>query len=335
MRPAAQTHTLPAVHVLQLIELVKRWHVSERELLAGLGLRSQHLADPQSTIPIDVAMQVLERARNLTAEPGLGVYLGLQTRASGHGYLGFAAMTAPTFGDAIALAIRYIPIRTTALSLRGHIEGEAAIMTIDEHADFGSARDIVLLALTIGLRQVGCVLTGRELNLELDLAIPEPPYFARFARALPVTRFAQPYNRLTGRAAGLDSPLVFADAEGLQLARDQCERMLESLGLDGRIAPRARAALIAPDGTFRSLDALASELRISPRTLRRRLDAEGSSFATLVQDVRKEKSLAWLRSRDLSIDEVAARLGYSNTAAFTRAFVRWTGETPSKHRQRG
>lgn len=327
-------HTIAAVHVLHLLELVQRWQVTERDLLAGFGLRAQTLKDASATLSMDTMVEVLERARALTGEPGLGVYLGLQARASGHGYLGFAAMSAPMFRDAIALAIRFVPIRTTAFTLRGQIEGEAASLIIEEHADLGPARDTLLFALLIGLRQIGCALTGRELDLAIDLAIDEPAYFARFAHALPVTRFGQPENRLTGRAAGLDSPLVLADPEGLALAREQCERLLATLGLDGRIAARARAVLTSDDRGFLSLDEVATKLGTSTRTLRRRLEAEGAPFAALLRDAREAQARKLLGSRELSIDEVAARLGYSNSAAFTRAFVRWAGETPSAFRKR-
>src|SRR5271166_2749745 len=106
-RAPSPGHTLPSVHTLHLIQLVHRWHVSEAALLSGFDLRRADLEDPQAALPVETCVALLERARSLTGEPGLGVYLGLQMRASAHGYVGFAAMTAPKLIDAIQLSIQY------------------------------------------------------------------------------------------------------------------------------------------------------------------------------------------------------------------------------------
>lgn len=92
-------HSIPAVHALHLVELVRRWDVSPEELLAPLGLRAEALADPGARMPVRMVEALVEQARRLTGEPGLGFFLGLQMRVSSHGYLGFAAMTSATRGS--------------------------------------------------------------------------------------------------------------------------------------------------------------------------------------------------------------------------------------------
>lgn len=334
-RTSPPQHSLPSVHALHLIDLIKRWHVSDTALLSPFGLAREDLEDPQGNLSVDTCVALIERARTLTGEPGLGVYLGLQMRASAHGYLGFAAMTASKLSDAIALTIKYAPIRTTAVTFRGSVEGDMGVLTIHEEADFGAARDAVLLTLVVGLWQSACGLTGRELKMHMDFAIPEPPYFARFAHALPSARFDRPANQLAGRANGFDLPLTLADPASVRLAREQCDRLAQSLGLDGRVAGRVRSVLARPEGVSRSLDEAAKDLGMSARTLRRRLAHEGLTFAALLNDQRKDAALAMLRSRELSVDDVAARLGYSNAANFTRAFRQWTGMTPTAYRRKG
>jgi AraC-like DNA-binding protein len=332
-RPTRPTYRLPSVHLLHLIQLLKRWHVTESSLLHGSGLTHEQLEDPQGAVPLETFVAIMERARALTGEPGLGIYVGLQMRASAHGYVGFAAMTASRLIDAIRLAIQYAAIRTTAITLRGSVEGDLGVLTVHEEADFGPARDAFLLAILVGFWQSACGLTGRELKMQMDLAFPEPPYFARFAHALPPARFNAPDNQLAGKTKGFDLPLTLADPEAVRLAKEQCERLAESLGLDGRVAPRVRSVLSAREGVLRSLEEVARDLGMSPRTMRRRLADEGLTFAGLLGDQRKESSLAMLRSRQMTVDDVAARLGYSNAANFTRAFRHWTGMTPTAYRR--
>ncbi|MGH7436052.1 MAG: AraC family transcriptional regulator ligand-binding domain-containing protein, partial [Polyangiaceae bacterium] len=217
-------HALPSVHALHLIQLVRRWHVTEAALLLGTGLAREQLDDPEGSLPVETCVTLIERARSLTGEPGIGVYLGLQMRASAHGYVGFAAMTAPKLIDAIRLAIQYAPIRTTAITLRGSVEGELGVLTVHEEADFGSARDALVLAILVGIWQTACGLTGRELKMQMDLAFPEPAYFGHFAHALPRARFGAPENQLAGTTRGFDFPLTLADPAAVQLAREQCDR---------------------------------------------------------------------------------------------------------------
>jgi AraC-like DNA-binding protein len=72
---------------------------------------------------------------------------------------------------------------------------------------------------------------------------------------------------------------------------------------------------------------------MSPRTLKRRLDESSLRFTELLEKARRERALLLLRSPELSLDDVAARLGYSTVSNFTRAFRRWTGFTPSVYRR--
>jgi AraC-like DNA-binding protein len=82
-----------------------------------------------------------------------------------------------------------------------------------------------------------------------------------------------------------------------------------------------------------SLDIAALRLGTSPRTLQRRLNRAGTSFWALVEQSRFEIAGALLGQTDLKVQEIAARIGYCNPNAFTRAFTRWAGCTPSAYRR--
>lgn len=332
-------HSIPAVHALHLVELVRRWEVSPEELLAPLGLRAEVLADPGARLPVRVVEALVEQARRLTGEPGLGFFLGLQMRVSSHGYLGFAAMTSATVRDALEIAVRFAPTRTGALTLRLAVEGARAALVMEENADFGTARDVVVLSLLVGVWQIGRALTGHELAGSADVRGAEPPYFGRFKHVLPgVVRFGQPVHQLVFDAAVLDLPLNMADPAAQRLAREQCERELEALGAGAGIAAAVRRALADPGGGggaggFRGLDEVARALAMSPRTLKRKLSEADASFSGLLDEQRRDRALLLLRDGALTLDAIAERLGYSDVANFTRAFRRWTGKTPGALRR--
>ena len=328
-----QSASVSAVHALHLAEMVKRWGVAPAELLASEALNEDALAEPDARLPVPTLVALIEKARALTGEPALGVHLGLQMRVSVHGYLGFAAMTAPTLGDALQLAVRFAPMRSDATALRLHVEPPAAALVIDELTDFGPARDAVLLALMIGLHQIGNAITGRELDGRADFAFPEPDYWGHVAASVQNARFGQPVNQLVFDASLLALPLTTADRASLRLAQEQCERGLGARAREGQLVARVRAVLAKKDGGTRSLEEAAKLLHMSPRTLKRKLASHGATYSSLAEDERRERALLLLRSSELSLEEVAERSGYSDVANFTRAFRRWTGQTPTSYRR--
>lgn len=326
-------HTLPAVQALYLAELVKRWDVTLEELLEGSGVVPETLTDPGARISIPTTIHLIERARALTGEPALGYYLGLQMRISMHGYLGFAALSAPTLRAATELTTQFTPIITTALTMRLRVEGRDASIVIEENADFGSARDVVLLAALFGLWQMGQAGTGRDLRGGyFDVAMPAPSYHSKLLANAPGLRFDQPMTRLVFDASRLDLAYSLADPVALRLAKEQCERELNALGLDGRLVARVRHLIGTSKVGFPSLQQVAAALHTSSRTLKRQLAAEGHSFSSLVEGERREAAALLLRTPDMSMQQIASRLGYSNVPNFARAFRRWTGLTPADYR---
>ncbi|HYU16716.1 MAG TPA: helix-turn-helix transcriptional regulator, partial [Candidatus Acidoferrum sp.] len=131
---------------------------------------------------------------------------------------------------------------------------------------------------------------------------------------------------------------VSSDPVALQLARTQCERELAAL-VDAGLAGRVRAA-IAMDGQgqargFPRASEVARRLHVSTRTLKRKLAEQGTSFSSILGDVRRQRAMLLLDNRELAIAEVATRVGYTEVPNFTRAFRKWTGTTPAAYRARG
>jgi AraC-like DNA-binding protein len=323
-------HTVPGVHALQLAELVGRWNVAPEKLLRPFGLKAESLAEPRSRLSLATVEKLVARAHALTGEPALGIFLGMSMRASAHGYLGLMAMNAATVGQALELAARFTPTRTSALALHLHREGDTASLVLEERADLGRARELIVFALLVGLWQIGRALTGCELFGSADIAFAEPAWFRRFA--VMAVRFGQPQHQLVFPAATLDLPFKMADAEALRLLREECERELAALGGGESAAAQVRRLLTSERGRFRELPQVAKLLHVSTRTLKRRLASEGASFSQLLDGERRAHALLLLRDPKLTLDDVADRLGYSDLANFTRAFRRWTGKSPGAFR---
>lgn len=309
---------LPGAYVRDFVAIAARHGITESALLAGLPVRD--LADPTTRVPLKVCEAIAARAN----VPALGLEAGLQMTLSSHGFLGFAAMTAATVRDALELAVRFASTRTSAIALSLHVAGARAAFVVEERTDLGHLRETLVLALLVGLWRLGTSVTGLALDGTAEVTFARPPYLA----ALPVAdrmRFSCASNRLVFDARLLDVPLTAADPVASALARAQCERELAALGDD--VVTRVRRELPA------SLPAVAKALKLSPRTLKRRLAASGTTFTHLHDAHRRETALLLVADRALAISDVAARLGYTELPNFTRAFRRWTGVTPQAYRR--
>lgn len=319
-------YDLPGAYIRDFVELTARWEVAPERLIAGLPVTVAALADPATRVPLQVCEAIVARGLALTREPALGVHLGLQMRVSSHGFLGFAAMTANTVREALELASRFASTRTSAIGLSLHVEGELASIAIEERTPLPPAlRELLVLALVIGVWQLGEKLTGRPLAGLGECAFPRPAYPIPSDRL----RFDRPVHRLVFPSRELDLPLVTADAAAKKLAADQLERELAQLsdGLVGKI----RAHLAGRDAPPTIVE-LARSLKLSPRTLKRRLADHGTTYTALRDAQRRQRALLLLDDRSLSISEVALRLGYTELPNFTRAFRKWTGMTPAAYR---
>ena len=334
-----EEHAIPAIHALHLADVAARFGVGREVLLAGAGLDARTLAEPNARLAVPELVALIERARALTGEPGIGFYVGLQMRIASHGYLGLAAMTASTVREALAIATRFAPTRTSALSLRLDVEGDEARLVFVEHADLGPARDAFVFGLLTGIWKIGDAITGLSLAEHgprsgaagADVTFAEPAYFARFAALAPRIRFEQPQTCLRFSSALLDRPLVTGDPAASRLTLEQCERELDALA--PRVASRVRGLLPSPSG-FRSLEEVAVSMHVSARTLKRRLAEEGTTFTALLDSARRARAEELLRSPRRTLDAIASELGYADVASFTRAFRRWTGEPPGAWRKR-
>jgi AraC-like DNA-binding protein len=318
-------YDLPGAYLRDFVELTARYKVEPARLLRGLPVTLESLADPATRVPLRVCEAIVARGLELTREPALGVHMGMAMRVSSHGFLGFAAMTANTVREALELAARFASTRTSALALALHVEGELASVAIEERTPLpGALREVLVLALVIGLWQLGNQLTGKQLEGIGECAFARPKFAIPDARL----RFDRPVHRLVFPASELELPLVTADAAAKRLASEQLERELAALA-EAELVTRVRAAMRE---NLPTVVELAKQLKMSPRTLKRRLAELGTTFSALRDDQRRQRALLLLDDRSLSISEIAARLGYTELPNFTRAFKKWTGITPAAYR---
>lgn len=179
-------------------------------------------------------------------------------------------------------------------------------------------------------------LSGGPLPLRrVDFCFDAPPYAANYAQAFATElRLGQPCSALWFDHAVLGAPLQRdADALNAMLRRAPGNLILPQPGAFSCSA-RVRALLRAAAPAWPELAITAGRLHMSESTLQRRLAAEGTSYQSLKNELRRDLAIVRLNTSEVPLAQLALELGFADTAAFQRAFKGWTGSTPGSYRQR-
>jgi AraC-like DNA-binding protein len=314
----------------------EKWDIGR--LLEPFALAENALQDPDLRIPQDVVTDVWDRAAEISGDPSLGLRALRSLSPRRRGLAEYLLFNCPTVGAMIERGIRYERLwqegREASLE-RGprfvtlHWTARAGVRFSAPLSEFSVAM-IVLMARAA---------TGQDLRScggEVRFLHPAPSDLAEYEAlfAGPV-RFSAGEQAIEFERELLETPLPKADPALLAELERHGTEVLERLPTARSVAQSVRQVLAANLGDgVSSLDAVAASLRMSGRTLRRRLGDEGTTFQDILDEFRRELALRYLDDPTLSVTEVAFLLAYGDTAAFTKAFRRWTGRTPSAARAR-
>ena len=317
-----------------MINLAARYGVDSETCLLATGINKEDLHDADALITRQQEMRLVENLMlALPQVPALGFELGLQYNVSTFGIWGFALRSSRTLREAMQRAVRYLPLSTAYCRFRLIDDANGFGWLVDPEPIPHHLRQFLLERDTATGINLLKELSQAGIGLEaLEYSGPAPTYTAQIALLAGITpRYNQPRNALILRRADADRRLPMYDANLARLLDEQCQSQLklrQSAGVTGQV----RAQLLGSMGLAASLEDVAHHLAMSPRSLRRKLEAEGATFRGLVEEERKMLAERLLRSTHMKLDEMALQLGYADTASFTRAFRRWTGCAPGEHR---
>ena len=328
--------TVPVGYAMMLLEAVEAHGIAPRRLLDAAGVEPHLLEDPAERVSVIEIAALMDRAIELTGEPGLGYELALSSSVMSHGIMGFGMMVCESLREAIKLGTEFLHLRVPVLTAElREVDGVAAVSVV-ETVELGDLREVMFDLFLVKLARIGRTLTDHRLGLdqvELWFDYPEPPYHARFRDRLPPMAFDMGANELRFDARLLDRRPDTADARHARQVEEQCRREVEQLGIPDDVVGQVRAVLLAAEDGYPTLVEVADLLHTSTRTLKRRLHAHGTTFHQLLDATRRAEAIRLLTGTVLSVEQVARRLGYADSSSFRRAFQAWTDSTPSTFRE--
>ena len=322
-------------YAIALLQLLEEQGISRELALRGTGIQTDQL-DSGGRLTTQQDAWLLGNAVRLTNDPGIGYLIGLHSRLTWHGMLGYGLMSCATLRDALELWTHFLDLRTTTFTVRLVEHEGLAMLLVHDMASRTPLRFCAVDRMMSMTTRLCEQLTQRALP-ELEVWHPgsEPLHYARYRKHMVTSRFETNLSQIRFPATDLDIPLPNANPSTLSSIFAQCERERARLRRTDDLVPRVMELLQRHEANgYPSLDETAKMLCVSSRTLKRKLQNSGLNFRGLVDDARKGAVLREVLNPALRMSDIALHAGYRDPASFTRAFLRWTGESPSHYRKR-
>lgn len=254
---------------------------------------------------------------------------------SDYGLLGYAMMSSATLEQAVEIAVKYHRMAGAMFELAFTTEGNEAVLRVEHLLPGGEVGRYVAEELFIGISQlIGLLLGEDHMPTRILLNYDAPDYSQKHERCFrcPV-EFGQAHCEYRFAAEELAKPLAEADANTARICEESCRKLLNQMEIEEDIISRICHLLLSTPGEFPKLDAVAAKLSLGARTLRRRLNELGTSYQKILDDVRRELAIEYLQTTNLTVQEIAELLGYSEVTNFRRAFMRWVELSPYQYRK--
>jgi len=285
-------------------------------------------------MPVAVAQEALRALVELTGDPDVGLRAARATEIGSFKVLEYVSASAPTWRAGIETVFRYSHLMNEAADFRLEIAGDKAhlilhstVPLVRAGVDFQSAAFHVAVS-----RWLDSVPDEREVWFSHPRPENVREYEITFAPSKLV--FGAPWNGFVMNAVRLDTKLAGHDPNVHRVLREQADRLLAELGPGENLIERVRAHILSSlrEGPPSAAET-AARMRITRRTLTRKLQHEGTSFTVLLDEVRKRSACHYLENTEHSVEDIAFLIGFSEASPFVRAFKRWTGIAPMAYRR--
>jgi AraC-like DNA-binding protein len=316
--------------VRPLLDGLERLGHDRARLLAAAGLSDEALADPDTQVPCTVAERLVGQACQERPRVNLALELATVTPLGAYPLIDYLAVSSRTVGEGLAQVARYYALLDVPGSLELRASDDPIEVRYGGQASFGVEYSVALCLLHLARESEG------RARARVVRFMHRPGDARAYEQALgcPVEVGAE-WNGFAMSRETWRLPMRRRDPILLSVLERHAEDVLTRRPRSDDAVEQVRHALArgltSGEG---AIAPIARSLALTPRTLQRRLAASGTTFQRVLEETRREAAIRHLEHSELSIAEIAFVLGYSEPAAFHRAFRRWQGATPRDFRAR-
>ncbi len=309
---------------------------NQETLLARAGITLDVLQDQDSRIPLESYVTLMRAAKELTNDPAFALHSGEVDDFAEISIVGLIMLSAETMLDSFTQLNRFI-----GLVIEVDCEGDRFKLERDDKVlwlidmrrnpnDFVELTESAFSRLVTGGRRIG----PPTLIKEVHVTHAAPAYSAEYDRVFQVpVKFEAGRNALALDYAWLTTKVALQPRYAFGILSEHAEKLLKKLQ-DSKTARGRVESLLMPQlhTGDASMDKIAETMAMSRQTLFRKLKDEGTTFEKVLDELRHKLALHYLSGKKVSINEIAYLVGFSEAAAFSRAFKRWTGKSPREVR---
>ena len=330
---------VPARYYLRLAEILPQFGIDSAQVLQTLELPATVEPEADTTIRFSQVDALIQQLSTQTVRTDLGFELGKLLTVSTHSIVGFGMLSSPNVEHSLRFVSRYFRLVMPSFRMNYRATPEIADVLFTptiamSHACLAFHLETIGMA---ALRDVRDLIGGRVPPCTLSFSIPRPAHARRYSALRNVEpRFGvetAPGIRLVFEANMGAIPLRMADRNALKVAEDRCRALVSHAARVREFSDWVTMTLREVAEGLPTLAELAAMLNISPRTLNRYLEREGTSFRQLAGRIQHELACERLASGKMTISEVAFSLGFNDPANFTRAFRDREGVSPREFRR--
>lgn len=320
-----------------------RYLAFERYLLRHLEALGHPTARIRAALPPAdrlARLRCLARhAVDVCGDPSLGLTIGQAVATTAYGVLGHACIHSESLVHAHRFMLKHLwllhPGAGNAARLDEH-DGCVTLTYLQPPVWPELPHFYLDLFFSANLKRSRELTDDPLIGARLLRKRPPPEQPARYQEILGIpVAFDAGVDQLVIPGGIARAPLAGASIIHSRAYLEQCDALLASMQRASGIAEQVRQVLLQQRTADASMPAVAGRLHVSPRTLRRRLTAQGTSFRAVQQEVRLHLASQYLTETTLAIADIAQLLGYFDTPTFSRAFKAWTGCTPRAYRDEG
>jgi AraC-like DNA-binding protein len=298
--------------------------------LAAARLQRADLREPSSRLTFHSLYAALDWLYHDAGLPLIGMHLGLRRRFSDYGAFGDALQATEHYARLLGLAARYFSSAWGDAALEVRITDRRIVCRYHLHPGIKADPVPLLQSMTAAsVAFVRQILPDQDVTAcEVRYRFPAPPHARDIEQLLGCTvRFNQRHTELHQPGAWQDRAVDLGTVR-TPSAHAQAQHLWRNAGGETGWGGRVQQHLLRADGGFANESDVAEQLGLTPRTLRRRLTAEGQSFRQLLLAARLDLARRQLETRGVTVAEVAERLGYAQPASFYRAYKAHFGRPP-------
>ena len=333
--PAATRATVAIAFVQGMLAGLEHGGHATAPLLERANIAPALLDEPTARIPVDRYAALYNLINVQLDDEGFGLF-SAPIRTGSFEFLCRSTITAPTLSEAIERSVRFLRLVLPDLAVRLESTQEQARLCIAETRPLPIGRIFAFEWLLRLLHGLLSWLIGRGIVLDsVTFPYPRPAHADDYALIYTADSTFDARELSARFAANLLDWPIRRDEATLQAFLDGAPGKLTTLyRRDREMVLRVRNVLRDALPASPPLAAVAHMLHLSPRTLHRRLEDEGSSFQATKDALRRDLAINSLAKTTQGLAQIAAELGFADSAAFYRAFVRWTGMAPAHYRRR-